>query len=778
MSSNDIYKFVGDQLSRWPLACENFRALKNVRVREMDVNGLQVRLQFNPARMISSAAKLDKKDIAKRKCFLCRENRPPEQVMKKFEGRKGKKYHILVNPYPIFPDHLVIASDRHTDQTIWKRYVDMLDLARKYQGFTFFYNGPKSGASAPDHHHFQAAPMGLIPLEMDVERSLDFARDDKRDARDDMRDARDDKRDIRDNIEGSREVLRHVASLQDAELYHYQKFTSGVFVLRAETSKSAAKLFYRLLDCAEIPEGEAEPMFNLFSNYRDGVFRSIIVFRSRHRSHHYFSDGPDHLTMSPGCADMGGMFIVPVEEEFEKLTPELLMEMVREVSITEEEEERIINRLIRKQPQVEVGIMSSKELCFEILSDGAGLRKAVLSEGKIEYDGALYDELFFEAATPSTMFAEPSFVLHDVTIGVNFHWERREDQKFAGALKIIVEKDKLTAINVVGVEDYLLSVISSEMSSSASEEFLKAHAVISRSWLMVQMASARWANKVLVPDGVRDLPSLMIHLDGMMNDASDENGKEGVRELIRWYDHEDHRNFDVCADDHCQRYQGLTRAVGKTVRRVIDSTWGQVLTYDGGLCDARFSKCCGGRMERFSTCWEDKDYPYLVPLADSPGHSDEAPCFCGTTDKRILAQVLNNYDQETTDFYRWTVSYGKDELASLIERRCGVKLGRVVDMIPLERGESGRISRLKIEGGEGVLVVGKELEIRRILSESHLKSSAFDVEVTTDRIILHGAGWGHGVGLCQIGAAVMASEGYDYRQILEHYYPGTKLSNR
>lgn len=761
MSSSDIYKFVGDQLSRWPLACENFRALKNVRVREMDANGLQVKLQFNPARMISSAAKLDKKDIAKRKCFLCRENRPPEQVMKKFEGRKGKKYHILVNPYPIFPDHLVIASDRHTDQTIWKRYVDMLDMARKYQDFTFFYNGPKSGASAPDHHHFQAAPMGLIPLELDVERSLGFARDDKRYARDDRSGA-----------------LVHVASLQDAELYHYQKFTSGVFVLRADTSKSAAKLFYRLLDCAEIPEGETEPMFNLFSFYRGGEFCSIIVFRSRHRSHHYFSEGPDHLTMSPGCADMGGMFIVPVEEEFEKLTPELLMEMVREVSITEEEEDRIIDRLMRTQPQVEVGIMSAREMQFEILSDGAGLRKAVLTEGKIEYDGALYDELFFEAATPSTMFAEPSFVLHDVTIGVNFHWERKEDQKFAGSLKIIVEKDKLTAINVVGVEDYLLSVISSEMSASASEEFLKAHAVISRSWLMAQMASARRENKVLVPDGVRDLPSLMIHLDGMMNDASDENGKDGVHELIRWYDHEDHRNFDVCADDHCQRYQGLTRAVGKTVRRVIDSTWGQVLTYDGELCDARFSKCCGGRMERFSTCWEDKDYPYLVPLADSPGHSDEASCFCGTTDKGILAQVLNNYDQETTDFYRWTVSYGKDELAGLIERRCGVRLGRVVDMIPLERGESGRISRLKIEGDEGVLVVGKELEIRRILSESHLKSSAFDVEVTTDRIILHGAGWGHGVGLCQIGAAVMASEGYDYRQILEHYYPGTKLSNR
>ena len=744
MNKETIYKFVGDQLSRWPLACDNFRALKNVRIREMNAGGLNVRLQFNPARMVSSAAKLDKEDIAKRKCFLCRANRPSEQVMLKFEGRKGKKYHILVNPYPIFPDHLVIASDKHTDQTIWNRYVDMLDLARKYQGFTFFYNGPRSGASAPDHHHFQAAPRGLIPLENDVESGAQ---------------------------------LLHVTSLQDAELLHYQKFTTGVFVLKAETAKSAAKLFYRLLDCAEIPEGEKEPMFNLFTYYRDGEFCTIVVFRSRHRSHHYFSDGPDHLTMSPGCADMGGMFIVPVEAEFEKLTPELLMEMVSEVSITAEEQDRIIGRLTRTQPVVNVGIMSAKELDFEILSDGAGVRKAILREGKIEYDGALYDELFFEAQTPSTMFAEPSFVLHGVTIGVNFHWERKEVQKFAGSLRIIVEKDRLTAINVVGVEDYLLSVISSEMSASASEEFLKAHAVISRSWLMAQMNSSGKDVHVSVPENVTDLQSLMLHLDGMINHEDADHGENGVHEVIKWYDHEDHKNFDVCADDHCQRYQGLTRAVGKTVRRVIDSTWGQVLTYDGKLCDARFSKCCGGLMERFGTCWEDKEYPYLQPLPDTPGHSPEGRCFCDTQDKEILSQVLNNYDQETVDFYRWTVEYGRNELAELIESRSGVKVGRILSVTPLERGGSGRISRLKIEGEEKTFIVGKELEIRRILSDSHLKSSAFDVEMTDEKVILHGSGWGHGVGLCQIGAAVMASEGYDYRQILEHYYPGTKINH-
>ena len=749
MHSDTIYKFVGDQLSRWPLACENFRALKNVKVREMEAGGLTVKLQFNPARIVSSAAKLKKEDIAGRKCFLCRDNRPKEQIMLKFDGRKNKKYHILVNPYPIFPDHLVIADARHTDQSIRQRYVDMLDLARKYTDFTFFYNGPRSGASAPDHHHFQAAPRGLIPLECDVDRLVDQI--DKSDA------------------------LEYVTSLQDADLYHYQKFTTGVFVLEAETSKSMAKLFYRLLDCAEVPEGDSEPMFNLFTFYRDGKFRSIVIFRSRHRSHHYFSDGPEHLTMSPGCADMGGVFIVPVEEEYEKLTPGLLAEMLAEVSVTKEDEASIIHRLTRTQPMIEVGIMSGREIEFEILSDGAGPRNAALREGKIEYDGALYDELYFGAKTPSTMFAEPSFVLHGVTIGVDFHWERKEDQKFAGALKIIVDKDRLTAVNVVGVEDYLLSVISSEMSASASEEFLKAHAVISRSWLMAQIASSRRERKVAVPPGITDLPSLITHLEMSGHCEHDERHDTAEHNCIRWYDHDDHKLFDVCADDHCQRYQGLTRATGKTVRKVIDSTWGQVLTYEGNLCDARFSKCCGGRMERFSTCWEDKDYDYLQPLADTPDHLDGGKSFCDTDDKEILSQVLNNYDQETSDFFRWTVVYDRKELAALIERKSGVNIGELLSVEALERGGSGRIWKLRIEGSEKTMIVGKELEIRRILSETHLKSSAFEVEMTAEKVILKGSGWGHGVGLCQIGAAVMASKGYTYRQILEHYYPKSIL---
>lgn len=743
MKQNKIQKFIGDQLSRWPLACDNFRALKNVQSREVTVNGLTVQLQFNPARMISSAAKLTKEDIAKRKCFLCRENRSPEQIMMKFEGRKGKKYHILINPYPIFPEHLVIAKAKHTDQSIWHRYIDMLDLARKYADYSFFYNGPYCGASAPDHHHFQGAPKGLMPLEVDVDAKLDS--------------------------------LQKITSVQDAGLYHYDNFTTGIFVIRAETAKSAAKMFYRLLDCAEMPAGDNEPRINLFTYHRDGEFRSIVIFRRCHRSHHYFSDGPDHLTMSPGCADMAGVFIVPVEEEFQKITPELLSDMLSEITISKEEEDRLKWRLTRSQPLLSVGIMTAKELEFEILSDGAGVQKAVMREGKIEYDGTLYDELYFDAQTLSTQFAQPSFILKNVTIGKEFHWQRQEDQKFAGSLKIIVEKGQLTAINIIGVEDYLLSVISSEMSASASEEFLKAHAVISRSWVMAQIKSSDRRKTMQIPDGICSTPSLVSHLDALLSDnASPEPGE--TTEYIKWYDHQDHHNFDVCADDHCQRYQGLTRATGETVRKVIDQTWGQVLTYDGELCDARFSKCCGGRMETFSTCWEEKDMPYLQPLLDTPDHQD-GECFCNTQDKEILGQVLNNYDQETVDFYSWIQKYDKAYLSELITRRSGIDVGEIISIEPMERGQSGRIWKLKIVGTITTLVVGKELEIRRILSESHLKSSAFDVKIEGDQVILEGRGWGHGVGLCQIGAAVMATKGYTYDKILTHYYPGATIFN-
>lgn len=775
--NNEIQKFVNDQLSCWPLACANFRALKNVKTKTLNIGGLDVIVQHNPARMISSAAKLDKTSVAKRPCFFC--NRFPEQTYIRFEGRKGKKYDILLNPYPIFPDHLVIASTRHCDQSIWKRYIDILDLSRKYQDYTFFYNGPHSGASAPDHHHFQAAPNALMPLENDVRRMLAQVRVSS----------------VKDE-EPSSPVpeLTYLTSVQDAQLFHYNKFVNGVFVLRAATSKSAAKIFYRLLDCADTPQGESEPLFNLMSWYADGEYCSIVVFRTAHRSHHYFSDGPDHLTMSPGCADMGGCFIAPVPEDFEKLDAKLLTEMLDEVTLSKEAQHKIVRRLTRTQPHISVGIMSAERIEFQMYPDGGGTRVATYREGKIDYDGALYDELFFEEQTPSTFFAEPTFELHDVTIGKGFHWERRETQKFAGALKIIVENNGLTAVNVIGVEDYLLSVISSEMNQNSPEEFLKAHAVISRSWVMAQLAhhgkiacDAAERESFLKCRNIEEVVTwLAVHRHSVGNESHVPEAPSGETEYIRWYDRSDHCNFDVCADDHCQRYQGLTRATEVSVQKAIDATWGQVLTFGGELCDARFSKCCGGTTELFSTCWASDDKAYLPALPDTPGHLplDTANAdgtivvpFCSLADSPLLARVFNSYDRETTDFYRWTQVYELRELSALVREKSGVDIGELTALEPLAKGASGRIFRLRVVGTKNSFIVGKELEIRRILSPSHLRSSAFDAEFTSDgRVILRGLGWGHGVGLCQIGAAVMADRGYGYRAILEHYYPGTQVS--
>ena len=432
-------------------------------------------------------------------------------------------------------------------------------------------------------------------------------------------------------------------------------------------------------------------------------------------------------------------------------------------------------------PRVKVGIMNEPEVDFVLfgeyrLADGTivtGEQHAeVTAEGQVAWNGTVADVVTFEPSENGY------FELKGVTIGVNFHWERKEDQRFSGALHLIVEKGQLTAVNVLPVEDYLLSVISSEMSATASLELLKAHAVISRSWLLAQIDK----NKRITEE----------HEDYK---ACEEGGED---EMIKWYDREDHVNFDVCADDHCQRYQGITRQSTERVRDAIKATWGEVLTYGGELCDARFSKCCGGVYEEFENCWEPKHYDYLEARRDGedemnfPDLTKEAAAeewiltspkaFCNTTDKQILSQVLNNYDQETTDFYRWTVEYTQEELAALILKRSGVDYGQILDLQPVARGTSGRLYKLKIVGTKKTLTIGKELEIRRTLSPSHLYSSAFIVERhdVTDgvpgKFVLRGAGWGHGVGLCQIGAAVMGEKGHNYKEILLHYFINANIT--
>ena len=685
----ELNKFIKDQLSVWQLASSNFRALKTAPSREVDVFGLKCRIQYNPRRVISSTADTSPAAIASRKCFLCADNRPKEQFHLGFEGRKGRNYHIQINPYPIFRGHLVIVRDEHIPQEIWHHFPDMLDFAARYKDYLVFYNGPSSGASAPDHLHFQAIPKHNLPLEEVVDEFLDHPGE-------------------------------PLATVKDASLYKFDGYARGVFALKATTSKSLAKLFYRLLDCTDRGKGEEEPMFNLYAYVKNGEYRTIVVMRSAKRSHHFYSEGADHLTISPGAADIAGLFVAPFREDYDKADTALLEELLSEVCISEDEQNMIVWRLTRHQEKISVGLLSAKEIRFEIISDGAGPQTVKWHDGRISYNGMLYDELYFDSMTLSTLFAEASFILHDVVIGIDFHWQQKRTFKYAGGLKFIVEGDRITAVNCIGMEDYLMSVISSEMKSSASIELLKAHAVISRSWLKARL----------------------------------KDHKAG------------HEHFDVCADDHCQRYQGLTMAVGDDVCRAIDRTWGQVLEYGGDICDTRYSKCCGGRTELFSTCWEDVDLPYLQSVEDP---------FCDCENSSILSQVLNDYDLHTADFHDWTVQYTTDELSELVRTRTGIDFGTIVALEAVERGPSGRIKYLRITGTLREEVIGKELAIRKALSSSHLKSSAFEIEKTPDGFVLKGRGWGHGVGLCQIGAAAMAAQGYDYRQILSHYYVGAEI---
>lgn len=435
-------------------------------------------------------------------------------------------------------------------------------------------------------------------------------------------------------------------------------------------------------------------------------------------------------------------------------------------------------------PNVKVGILSKSALEFTLYGQYKyldttlkGIHKAWFDAGEIIFDGKPCKEVLLEPIDPENCH----FGLNDVTIGVNFHWQRTERQCFKGSLMLLCENSAITAINIINIEEYLLSVISSEMSATSSLEFLKAHAVISRSWLVAQIKK-----KVNI---------------AIKHDETVANSDE---ELIKWYDREDHKNFDVCADDHCQRYQGINRESTDAVRQAIDATRGEVLMYDGELCDTRFSKCCGGVYELFENCWEPVHHDYLEARRDGvdennfPDLTKEEnaahwimsypKAYCNTNDKNILTQVLNNYDQETSDFYRWKIEYTQEQISQLIKERSGIDFGQIIDLQPIARGTSGRLYKMKIVGSKRSLIIGKELEIRRTLSKSHLYSSAFIVERHNisdngipQKFVLRGAGWGHGVGLCQIGAAVMGEKGYSYRQILLHYFKNatiTKLYDR
>lgn len=761
MEDSSISRFFNRQLEVWTDARHRFRDLKHVETRQFSD---QLKLQWNPARIVSTGAKIDKKTLGERPCFLCDKNRPKEQMSKQID----EKFHLLVNPFPILPVHFTIPARKHQPQLIYKNYGEMHRFISLHSDLMVFYNGPKCGASAPDHLHFQAGTNGILPLQTNWQR---LSRN-----------------------------LTDIISLNDEEkISVVRDFIVPAFVIISKSAESDEALFRRLYKAMPQRGDETEPMMNIISWRKGEEFISVVIPREKHRPEAYFAEGDAQFVVSPGALDMSGLIITPREEDFRKLTEEKALSLLQECGVSEEKMNAIIAKLKAskdaedaaeasstlynkgKQPDVTVGIVSAQKIHFSLnkpyLAKGEkvlGEQVVEFSEGGVLWNGNQYSQLTFHPQS-----ADASFSLSDVTIGVNFHWERKETQTFLGTLRFVVESDKIVAINELPVEKYLESVISSEMSATSSLELLKAHAVISRSWLLAQMKKRR----EVAESG---------------NNFFSFTKKEDT--LIRWYDREDHTLFDVCADDHCQRYQGITKETSPHVAEAIRQTKGQILMDGDEICDARFSKCCGGITEEFQYCWEDMPKTYLTAVRDialgvehtlpNLTNEEEAekwirfnpPAFCNTQDKKILSEVLNDYDQETVNFYRWKETLSQEKLQQLIADKLKMDLGAILDMKAVERGKSGRISKLQIIGTEKIFTIGKELEIRRTLSDSHLLSSAFvvdkydkDEQGVPQRFELIGAGWGHGVGLCQIGAAVMGEQGYHYDAILLHYYQGAEI---
>ena len=760
MEDSSISRFFNRQMEKWADARHRFRDLKHVETHQLSD---QLKVQWNPARIVSTGAKIDKKTLGDRPCFLCDKNRPKEQISKQIDER----FLLLVNPFPILPIHFTIPARKHQPQSIYKNYGEMHRFLSLHSELMVFYNGPKCGASAPDHLHFQAGTSGILPLQANWQRL-------------------------------SRNLTDIISLNDDEKIALIHDFVVPAFVIISKSEDSDEALFQRLYKSMPVRGDETEPMMNIIAWRKGDEYISVVIPREKHRPEAYFAEGDAQMMVSPGALDMSGLIITPREEDFRKLTEESASAILQECGVSMDKMNSIITKLkaskeaelqvgtsalysYDKEPEVKVGIVSGQKIHFSLNKPYLAKGETVIGEQEVEFSegGVLWNGNQYSSLTFHPQSADASFSLSDVTIGVNFHWERKETQTFLGTLRFVVESDKICAINELPVEKYLESVISSEMSATSSLELLKAHAVISRSWLLAQMKKRR----DVAESG---------------NNFFSFTKKEDM--LIRWYDREDHTIFDVCADDHCQRYQGITKETSPHVAEAIRQTKGQVLLDGDEICDARFSKCCGGVTEEFQYCWEDTPKNYLTAVRDialgiestlpNLTNEEEAekwirfnpPAFCNTQDKRILSQVLNDYDQETVDFYRWKVTLTQEKLQQLIADRLKMDLGSILDMKSVERGTSGRISKLQIIGTEKTFTIGKELEIRRTLSDSHLLSSAFivdkydiDEQGVPQRFELIGAGWGHGVGLCQIGAAVMGEEGYLYDAILLHYYQGAEI---
>lgn len=667
----NIESFYTEQLTSWDECRRRYESLSLAQRKEVLVDGRSYTLVFNPSRIVSATAKVDGGKVS-RPCFLCPSARPLEQKALHIVTQPlGHEYDILVNPYPILERHFTIVCSEHTPQTVKGRMWDMAYLADLMPDYLIFFNGACSGASAPDHMHFQAVPKALVPItSWNKEAQLDAG------------------------------VCEKMPNISDSDHKNIITWTDGD----------------RSLWC--------------------------VIDRRQHRPWQYNAEGADRCLISPASLEFCGIVPMVRQEDFDKMDATLLNDIFRQCQ--------------RREPNIRVGVVDAEQLFFS-------------AEERVHAMTYIDEDRILDVMDYSTNRSEKReiadywthmqpFTIENVTIGKQFHWEQNETQVFNGSLHVIARDGQLHAINVVPVEEYLKSVISSEMAATNNLELLKTHAIISRSWVLRQL---NIYNNVSAEQKASSEPT-----DSVLQ-AFDRNDI-----VVKWWDHDDHTLYDVCADDHCQRYQGITRQVSPLVAQAVEETRGEVLLDESGnICDARFSKCCGGTTETFDSCWQDTDCHYLQSVDDP---------YCNTHDSRILGLVLNDYDQPTTDFYRWTVSMKQSELSALFEQKTGLGIGTIHALEPLRRGASGRIVYLKVVGSKRTVVIGKELMIRKAFSKSHLYSSAFDIEVSQSdgepTFVFNGKGWGHGVGLCQIGAACMSVEGFGYKQILEHYFKGATLS--
>lgn len=671
----DLNTLFERQLAEWPACREHYNQLADAEQRRLNVDGCEYLLTYNPARARSAKANVSNGRALtaageERPCFLCFDALPTEQIKLEIETLPSRhKYLVAVNPYPIVDHHFTIISKEHVRQDFQGRLWDMAFFADLFPDYLIFFNGACSGASAPDHMHFQAVPKSAVPmLSWGEEQRIRLG------------------------------VTQQLPHINESDHKNILTWTEGTFAYW------------------------------------------LVIDRKAHRPSQYFlpEQDPQHVVLSPAALEFCGLVPLCREEDYRKMTPVLLSNMLQQCHCHE--------------PMLHVGIMEGQQIRFsaeERLHSmnylGEDLMKDVMDYGSNRAEAREMTEYWCHM--------EP-FTLEGVTIGKQFHWQKQEDQVFRGSLHIIAREGTLHAINLVPVEEYLKSVISSEMSATNSLELLKAHAIISRSWVLRQLEA---------------------HTAQTLNSTDQATLSHDKQQTVRYWDHADHTLYDICADDHCQRYQGVNRQESPLVKEAVESTRGVVLAdAKGQICDARFSKSCGGRTELFSTCWQDRDYDYLQSVED-PYCSPEFIAQLPGGMSAVLSQVLNDYDRQTVDYHDWEVTYTHQQISELIEQKLGLGLGDILRIEPVERGASGRIKTLRLVGSQATHIIGKELLIRKALSDTHLLSSWFDVEEIPEGFRLKGHGWGHGVGLCQIGAAAMALKGFTAEDILSYYYPGACL---